>query len=279
MIVYLNGQMIPKDEARISPEDRGFLFADGVYEVIRSYDGKLFRAAQHLERLRRSLREVRLDSAVAENLPSVIEELIRRNGLEKTSTLIYIQITRGVAKRKHAFPDNATPVTIYATAASFTPPRKEQEEGVRIILVPDMRWARCDIKSVALLPNVLACQQAEEQGCWEAAFVRDGVVTEGTHTNFCAVFGGTLWTHPMTNHILGGVTRDAVLELCGKLCIPVKEAPVFEWKLRDADEVLLTGTTAEVMPVVAVNDWKVGNGKPGPIAQNLLRAFTELTTS
>jgi len=278
MIVYLNGQFVAKDEARISPDDRGFLFADGVYEVIRSYEGRLFRTREHLERLLRSLREIGMEASLAGNVGVVAEDLIRRNKLEQGGALVYIQITRGAAPRKHAFPDAGTPCTVYAAASPFAAPEQEQKDGVKIILVPDIRWARCDIKTVALVPNVLASQRAKDNGAREAVFVRDGVVTEGTHTNFCAVFDGTLWTHPKTNHILAGITRDAVLGLCGERGIPVLEAPVFQAHLRKAQELLLVGTTVEVTPVVEVDGWQVGDGKPGPITRKLQRAFSEMVT-
>jgi D-alanine transaminase len=150
------------------------------------------------------------------------------------------------------------------------------EHGAKVILVPDIRWARCDIKSVGLLPNTLAFQQAKEQGADEAVFVRDGVITEGAHTNFCAVFHGELITFPKTHYILAGITRNVVLDLCCELSIPVKEFPLFEHDLTKADECMIIGTTTEIMPVIQINDWKVGNGKPGPITVKLQQAFRKL---
>jgi D-alanine transaminase len=145
-----------------------------------------------------------------------------------------------------------------------------------VILVPDNRWARCDIKSVALLPNVLANQQASEQGADEAVFVRDGAITEGSHSNFCAIVDGELVTYPRSNYILGGVTRQIVLQICGELNIPVREFPLLQRDLRQVDELFLSGTTTEVLPVVQVDDWTVGNGKPGPITRKLQKAFREI---
>jgi D-alanine transaminase len=277
MIVYFNGRLIPKEDVRISPDDRGFLFADGVYDVIRSYDGRLFRAEDHFRRMDRSLRELLIDGPDLDDLRDAVEQLIRCNDLGRGDAKLYIQITRGVAPRRHTFPGGETPPTVYASAVPFHPPHEKWKHGVRIILVPDIRWARCDIKSVALLPNVLASQQARESGAEEAVFVRDGVITEGSHTNFCAVFDGQLVTHPKSNYILAGIMREVVLDLCGELGIPFREFPIFEGELRKADELMVLGTTSEIMPVVQVDDWKVGDAKPGPITTKLQRAFREMT--
>lgn len=276
MIVYFNGRFVPKEDVRISPDDRGFLFADGVYEVIASYRGKLFRPDTHLQRLECSLRELRIAGPDLATLRGVAGRLIEANGLAGGDAGVYIQITRGVAPRNHAFPNPAVPPTVYVSAFPFEMPREEQEHGVRIILVPDVRWARCDIKSVALLANVLACQRAVENGAMEAVFVRDGVVTEGSRHNVCAVFDGRLVTHPKTNAILPGVTRDVVLELCGRLGIPYSETPILENQLREADELMIVGTLSEIVPVVQVDDWTVGDGNPGPVTRRLQQAFQEM---
>jgi D-alanine transaminase len=272
MIVYFNGQFMLKKDVSISPDDRGFLFADGVYEVICSYSGRLFRLQDHFNRLEQSLQG--LDIAVPdENFESVVDKLIQHNDLEDEDAAIYIQITRGVAPRKHAFPKQETLPTVYVFVYPLRPPREKWENGVKIILLPDIRWARCDIKSVALLPNVLASQEAKERGAEEAVFVHEGVITEGSHTNFCAVFDGQLVTHPKTNRILPGITRTVVLELCSELKIPFCKRPIFEKELRQADEVMILGTTTQVMPVVQVNGWKVRDGKPGPVTRKLQQAF------
>jgi len=276
MIVYFNGRFIPKEGVKVSPDDRGFLFADGAYEVILSYNGRLFKAEEHLRRMSRSLRELRINGPDEGELRDIAERLIRVNNLGDGNAAFYVQITRGAAPRHHSFPDGETPPTIYASASPFQPPREKCEHGVKIILVPDIRWARCDIKSVALLPNVLANQQAKESGAEEAVFVRDGAITEGSHTNFCAVFDGQLVTYPKTNYILAGITRGVVLDLCGELNIPCKRSPIFERELKEADELMIVGTTVEVMPVVQVDDWQVGDGKPGPITRKLQQAFREI---
>jgi D-alanine transaminase len=276
MIAYFNSNFVPKEEIRISPDDRGFVFGDGVYEVIRTYRGKLFKMDEHLRRLERSLREIRIAGVDIEVLNQVSEDLIKRNDLSTKDATIYIQITRGVAPRKHAFPEQATLPTTYLTVSPINSAHHGTDGRAKVILVPDNRWARCDIKTVALLPNVLANQQAAEQGADEAVFVRDGAVTEGSHSNFFAIVDGELVTYPRSNYILGGVTRQVVLQLCRDLSISVREFPVLQNELRYADELFLSGTTTEVLPIVQVDEWTVGDGKPGPITRRLQKAFREL---
>lgn len=273
MIAYFNGQYLSKDQVQISPDDRGFLFADGAYEVIRCYEGKLFQADAHIRRLARSIGELRIDYSAIGSLQQVAEELIRQNRLTSGQAIVYLQITRGAAPRTHRFPPRSVPATVYAYAAPFQPHQNELDNGTRIILVSDTRWSRCDIKSISLLPNILAHQQAVENGATEAIFVRDGAITEGAHTNVCAVVDGTLITAPKSNYILAGITREIVLALCRELGIPVQEFPMLESELKAAAEVMLVGTTVEITPVVQVNDWTVGKGQPGPITRRLQQAF------
>ena len=276
MIVYFNGQFLAKTAVALSPDDRGFLFADGVYEVVGTYNGKLFKAAEHFQRLRRSLREIRITGVDSIDFTAVAEDLLEKNNLKTGDAIVYLQITRGAAPRNHAFPDAATPPTVYAFAAPSQSSPRKMTDGVKVVLAPDLRWARCDIKSVALLPNVLAYQQARELGADEAILVRNGVVTEGSRTNFAAVLDGQFVTHPQNNFILGGITLNVVLELCRRLRIPVKEHALAESDLKAASEMMLLGTTTEITPVVQVNDWRVGGGKPGPVARMLQQAFREL---
>jgi D-alanine transaminase len=275
MIVYINGRFVAKEEAGISPEDRGFMFADGIYEVVRSYEGRLFRADEHFVRMERSLGELRIGKPAGADFVLIAGELMRRNHLEGSDSAFYVQITRGVAGRSHSFPEKTTDPTVYACLTPIQKRGDESERGVKIILVPDNRWARCDIKSIALLPNVLANQRAKENSAEEAVFVRDGVITEGTHTNVCAVINGLLVTHPNTNHILAGITRGVVLGLCDKLGIPYEERALGVDELRQVDELMIVGTSSEVMPVVEVDDWTVADGTPGPITRKLQRAFRE----
>lgn len=276
MIVYFNGAFVSKDEVCISPDDRGFLFGDGVYEVICAYRGALFQAGAHVRRLARSLDALRIPAPDLDVLHKAARTLLVRNELADTYAKLYIQITRGAAERGHAFPDRPVAPTVYASAVSYTPPEALWTTGVRTILVPDIRWMRCDIKSLMLLPNVLASQRAKEAGAYDAIFVRDGFVTEGSHTSVCAVFDGVLITHPLTHHILGGVTRDLVLELCRQLGIPYQERPIAEEEITTASEVILLGTTTGVMPVVAIDEAPIGSGKPGPVTRQLQQALAAM---
>jgi D-alanine transaminase len=273
MLSYFNGLYLPRDQIAISPDDRGFIFADGLYEVMRSYEGKLFQPQAHIDRLTYGAREIRFNVTDFGYLIDVAEELIRRNELTKGDAIIYIQVTRGVAPRLHQFPPPDTHLTVYATARAFEPKTDELEEGVGVVFVPDLRWARTDVKSIGLLPNVLAKQQAVESGAAEAVFIRDGSVTEGTHSNFFAVIDGTVLTRPRTNYILSGITRKVILELCERLDIPFQERALFEAEARRADELFLAGTTVEITPIVRVDGSNVGTGKPGPVTKRLQEAF------
>jgi len=273
MIVYYNGEYMSKENVRISPDDRGFLFADGTYEVVRIYEGKPFRVANHLKRFANSLSQMRLEFPDTGVFEAVTRELIRRNDLDREEASLYIQITRGVGPRRHPFPEPSTLPTVYASVSPVTPPVAEWKRGVKAILVPDTRWLRCDIKSISLLASVLAAQQARELGAEEAIFVRDGLVTEGTHTNVCAVSGGTVRTHPAGVTILDGITREVVAEICAENGIPFEERPITESEFRRADEAFLLGTTTEIMPVVRIDGNPVGNGTPGPLTRRLQEAF------
>ena len=276
-IVYFNTQYLPRTTVKISPDDRGFLFADGVYEVIRAYKGRLFRMDLHLKRLARSLRELKINGPSMERIAEISDALIQRNNLKDADAAIYIQITRGAAPRKHAFPKSAPSPTVYLNAFTVQPPVEAWEKGAKAITAPDIRWTRCDIKSVSLLPNVLASQAAAEAGAEDAIFIRDGFVTEGSHTNVCAVFKGRLQTHPKNNYILPGVTREVVLSLCADLNIPVSQTPISANSLPRADELMLLGTSTEVMPIVQLDNRRVSNGKPGPITRKLQEAFWRQT--
>ncbi len=273
MIGYLNGQYLPQENIVISPEDRGFLFADGIYEVIRSYSGKLFRAKAHFDRLSYGAGAMQFNQTDFGYLELVCEKLIQDNRLTQGDAVIYMQVTRGVAPRSHAFPPVETPLTVYATAKAFQPHTKDGEAGIRVILVPDQRWARCDIKTVGLLANTLAHQRALDSHATEGLFVRDGAVIEGTHSNVMAVFGGKVITPPKTNYMLAGITREFVLGICGELNIPFAEAILYESDILKADEVMIVGTTVEVTPVIAVNGETIGSGAPGPVTRKLLGAF------
>jgi len=283
MIVYLNGQYIPREQASIDVDDRGFLFADGVYEVIHSYEGHLFQMEAHLQRMEHGLRSLRIaiddvPGSLLQAVREVAEWLIVENSLTSGEATVYVQITRGSAPRTHGFPPAGTPPTVYAAARQYIPQRGQAEEGIAVILVPDTRWARCDIKSVALLPNVLARQRAIEAGVADAIFVRAGVALEGTSSNFFGVFSGGVVTAPKTNYILPGITRDVVIGLCADIGVPVHEAPILEHQLGEAEELFLTSTIVEIRPIVRLNDHPVGTGAPGPVTRRIQQAFRDLVS-
>jgi len=257
-------------------DDRGFLFADGIYEVIHSYEGHLFQMDAHLQRMEHGLRFLHIAVDDVRAMREVAEQLIVENGLISGEATVYVQITRGSAPRTHGFPPASTPPTVYAAATQYVPQRDQAEEGIAAILVPDLRWARCDIKSVALLPNVLARQRAIEAGVADAVFVRDGVALEGTSSNFFGVFNGEVVTAPKTNYILPGITRDVVVGLCAEIGVPVHEAPILEHQLGKAEELFLTSTTVEIRPIVQLSDQPVGTGTPGPVTRRIQQAFRDL---
>ena len=272
MIAYFNGTFVPKEDVRVSPDDRGFLYGDGVYEVARTYGGKLFALDRHLSRLRYSLDQLRIGGVHVDELRDISVELLQRNELGSRDATVYLQITRGAAPRTHAFPSPAVAATVYAYAAPLIP-KFDPKKGVPAITVADTRWARCDIKSVSLVANCLANQQAAEAGVFESIFVRDGVALEGSHTSFFAVIGGEVRTVPLTNYVLPGITRGVVLELCRSNGISAKETPIFAHQLTQAEELFLAGTTTEVLGVVQLDGRAVGNGRPGPLTSRLRELF------
>ncbi|MBE0530124.1 MAG: D-amino-acid transaminase [Rhodospirillales bacterium] len=275
-IAYVNGRYVPHAEAAVHIEDRGYQFADGVYEVLAVYKGKLIDEPGHIERLDRSLRELRIDWPVTPRVLAVLmRETIRRNRL--TDGTIYLQVTRGVASRSHPFPDDAAPALVMTVKAKDLNTLKG---GIptKVITVPDQRWARPDIKSVALLPNCLAQQQAKEAGCYEAWQVdRDGYVTEGTMSNAWIVSAkGELMTRSADgNTILNGITRLAVLDVAKAAKVKLVQRPFTVAEVKKAREAFLTSTTSFVKPVVEVDGRKVGNGEPGPITRQLGKLIAE----
>jgi D-alanine transaminase len=272
--VYLNGAFLPKSEAMISPDDRGFLLADGVYEVTPFYEGVPFGFDRHLARLRKGLDWLRIDYDVS-GLAEMHRELIARNRLEAADrSMVYLQITRGAAPRTHYFPENPPPPTVYAYARAWSRPDAEVwDKGFRAATVPDRRWSRVDIKTICLLPNVIAFQAAKDVGADDAILVRDGVAIEGAHQNFWGVFDGVVVTHPVTGHILPGITRGVVLEEARRVGLPVEERPIQIEELAHAEELFFTGTTGEVRPVVEVDGRPVGDGRVGPVTRRLSDAF------
>jgi len=246
--------------------------------VINSYEGHLFQMDAHLQRMEHGLRSLHIAIDDVQTMREVAERLIVENGLASGEATVYIQITRGSAPRTHAFPPAGTPPTVYAAAQKYTPQRDQAEGGIAAILVPDPRWARCDIKSVALLPNVLARQRAIEAGVADAVFVRDGVALEGTSSNFFGVFNGEVLTAPKTNYILPGITREVVVGLCADIGVPVHEAPILEQQLGEAAELFLTSTLTEIRPIVRLNGHPVGTGIPGPVTRRIQQAFRDLVS-
>jgi D-alanine transaminase len=279
MVVYLNGDYVDHSEARVSVDDRGFLFADGIYEVIRIYGGRPFLAGPHMERMARGLAAISIDPAAADGLLDVAARLIAENAIGDADATVYMQITRGAAPRRHAFPEEGTPPTVYAAVKPYARPAEEHfTRGVAAITTPDTRWGRCDIKSIALLPNVLANQKARASGAFEALFVRDGVLIEGSHSNLIGVVAGHVVSYPECNYILGGITRRLVLDLARELGLSVREAPIWADRLDSLDELFLSGTTTEVMPITRLDGRPVSNGQPGPVARALQQAYLERAT-
>jgi D-alanine transaminase len=280
MLVYLNGNYLPREQAMISVNDRGFLFGDSLYEVIRSYRGMLFESAAHLARLQNGLRALRLRVAEFDRFTEIAQRLLAENDLLQHDATVYFQITRGAPfPRKHAFPEESTPPTVYIAANKLAFNPAYSEHGIAVITVPEVRWGRCDLKTTNLLANVLANQQAHESGAYEALFVREGFITEGTHSNFFAVMNGALYTHPVSNAILPGITRQVVLKLCEQLHLKVEERPLAAAQWHEVSEAFLALTSAEVLPIIKVDDKILSEGKPGEITRRLQRAFGEYVDS
>lgn len=265
LTVFLNGDYLPLGEARISPLDRGFVFADGVYEVIPAYGGRLLRLDAHLQRLDNSLAGIRLANPLGRTAwRDVLEGLVARNGGGDRS--VYLQVTRGPAfPRDHAFPEHPQPTLFAMTTPLRGLDPALRAGGVRVISHPDIRWDRCDLKTVALLPAVLMKQLAKEAGAFETLLVRNGRVMEGAASNVFAVRGGLLVTPPKGPFLLPGITRDLVLELAVEHAFPWQEAELPLDGLAQVDELWLTSSTREIVPVTELDGRPVGSGRPGPV--------------
>jgi D-alanine transaminase len=267
--VYLNGRYLPLDEAKVSVMDRGFLFGDGIYEVIPSYSGKLFHFQDHMERLENSLSSIRLANPHSRAQWLEILTPLLDAGQDQS---IYLQITRGVAsKRDHAFPENVTP-TVF-TMCSAIVPIANLEAGVRALSVDDSRWELCNVKATTLLANILLRQQAVEKGCAEAILVKDGYVTEGAASNIFAVIDGILITPPIGHEILPGITREVILKIARENNMPYSEDIISLDALKTADEIWLTSSTREIVPIVELDNEAIANGKPGPIWKIMNQLF------
>jgi D-alanine transaminase len=276
MIAYFNDEYKDLNDIKISPFDRGFLFADGVYESIRTYNGKLFRYEDHLNRLRKSLKEIKIEFENFNSLENIIYELIKKNEI-KGETIAYLQITRGSAiPRTHHFPTEQTSPTLFISVNELVENIEERENGVKVIFQEDIRWLRCDIKSTSLLPVVLANQKAKEENAVEAIFVRDGLITEGTHTNFFAVKDETVYTAPKSKMILEGITRKLVLEFCQKFKVDYREEFINKNDLKSFNEFFITSTTKEITPVTTIDYWTINQGEPGKITKSLQTVFKKV---
>lgn len=272
-IVYLNGEYLPIDQARVSVLDRGFLFGDGVYEVIPAYGGHLLRLPQHLQRLQNSLDAIRLVNPLStRDWIDIMQTLLKKNDGQDQS--VYLQVTRGVAaQRNHSFPDAVKPTVFIMANALQAPAKDELSKGVSAITVDDIRWRACHIKATALLANTLLRQQATDEGAAEAILIRDGYVTEGAASNVFMVKDNILMTPPVGPALLTGVTRDLVLEQAELNGIRTLEAAISEDQLSQADEIWLTSSTKEILPVISLNGSLVGNGQFGPIWNKMIDIF------
>ncbi|HZM14051.1 MAG TPA: aminotransferase class IV [Bacteroidales bacterium] len=271
----MNGQIVPRDQAVISPDDRGFLFGDSVYEVVRWYGGYFFDMEGHMNRLRRSLNATRILWQDVDSMPEIAEKLIHENNLGDGCSLVYIQVTRGAAPRNHAFPDPAVLPTVYISVRRQSMDTLLWERGIAIAPTPDPRWNRCDIKSTALLANILPYQDAHDNGFAEVCFIRNGFVTEGAHSNIFFVKGDTVFTHPESNSILSGITRKNVISIAAENGIKLVEEAVAGDMIPYVNEAFITNTSGEVIPVIRIGDQTIGNGTPGDITKKLQRLFRE----
>lgn len=273
-LAYVNGTIMPIEEASVPIEDRGYQFGDGVYEFVASYEGRLFMLEDHLDRLERSMRELAFDPTPRTMIETAVRDLFERSGYPRAG--VYIQISRGVAPRNHAIAAGLPHQVVMTVRPVKEIPEEKRTRGATAITVQDTRWGRCDIKTVQLLANSLAKQKALDSGCDDAIFVSDGdVVREGTSSNLFIASGGRLSTHPLTNAILPGITRKAILNLCREANIDVEEVFFGTETLYDADEVFLTGTVTELLPIVRVDDRPIGDGKVGPMTRRLFGLLRE----
>lgn len=271
-MIYLNGNFLPIEQAYVSVLDRGFIFGDGVYEVIPVYSRKAFRLEHHLARLQDSLNGIRLNNPhTNEEWCGLITQLIDYHVSE--DQYIYLHITRGVAKRDHAFPNNTPPTIFMMSNALLTPPEEFLQKGVSAITAKDNRWGRCDIKAISLLPNVLLRQLAIDAGATETILLREGFLTEGAASNIFVVKENKLFAPPKSHLMLPGITYDVVLELVETHCLPYSVRPVVEQELRSADEILLTSSTKEILPIISLDGKSIGKGKPGPFFYKLNQLY------
>lgn len=278
MYVLIDEQIKKRNDINIDLEDRGYQFGDGIYEVVRLYDGKPFLIKEHMQRLERSAREMKMDLPITtEQLQNKVNELISREQCESGN--VYIQVTRGVAPRTHQFPSVTQPLLTGYIIPDEGRLLETITQGIKAVTYEDIRWLRCDIKSLNLLGNVFAKQEAVERGCQEAILHRGDTITEGSSTNFFIVKNNVLRTHPANNLILSGITRAVVLQLADQLNIAVDETPFQKTDMYNADEAFVTGTTSEVCPVTHIDDRPIGQGVPGNVTRQLQQAFEQLISN
>jgi len=276
-LVYLNGSFVEGNDAKISVNDRGFLFGDGVYEVTRAVRGKLFEEDAHWNRLQNGLRDTALpaDAIGKDELREISTRLLREAGFDQGDATVYLQITRGVAPRSHAFPVPRPAPTIYAFANRFEIPVEQRIRGVTAITIPDIRWSRCDIKTIQLLPNSFAKQKAVDAGVYDVVMIRDGALTEASAANAFGVIDGEVRTFPLSQYILPGITRGVVIQIARELGIPVRETPILVDQIGRLQELFLTGTTTDVQPIVTLDGRPIGEGVPGEITRRLQKGIME----
>lgn len=274
--VFLNGEFVLRENAKISPDDRGFIFADGVYEVTKYYNGRAFRYEDHIQRLKRSLAELEIGFTDIDGLESIFSTLLHKNNMQNVHAGVYLQITRGEHRRIHHFPGNSK-TTVYAFAFDLPSNQNNLEKGIKVITNEDIRWQRCDIKSVSLLPNTMLYNKAVNAGAGECVLMRNGKVTEATHSSVLGVKNGVVITMPLSNLILPGITRKVILEICAQNNIPVEERAISEEELYGLEELIIAGTGSEITPAIQVNDTIIGNKKPGEVTRFIQQKFFELT--
>src|SRR5574340_1258066 len=272
--IYLNGQFMPLEEARVPVLDRGFIFGDGVYEVIPAYSRRPFRLGEHLARLQHSLDGIRLENPHRDSeWQALIGQLIAQN--EGDDQYLYLHITRGVARRDHAFPKGVPPTVFLMSSPLLPPPAELRESGVAAVSAVDNRWLRCDIKAISLLPNVLLRQLAVDAGAAETLLLRDGFLTEGAASNIFVVQSGTLLAPPKDHLMLPGITYDVILELAAAAGIPSEVRRIAEAEVRSADELWLSSSTKEVLAITHLDGAPVGDGQPGPLFRQMHRLYQD----
>ena len=272
--VYLNGKFLPIEEAAVPVLDRGFIFGDGVYEMIPVYSRHAFRLQEHIRRLEQSLAALRIENPhSAHEWEALLLALIEKNAGEDQS--LYLQVTRGPAPRDHAFPQTSVPTVFMMSNPLIVSTREQYEHGIAAISTPDIRWDRCDIKAISLLPNVLMRQMAVDAGAVEAVMFRDGILTEGAASNILAVEAGVILAPPKDQHMLPGITYDLILELAEAHGIPVEIGYFEEARIRAADELWITSSTKEVLAIVTLDGQPIGNGQPGPMFRRMYQLYQD----